>query len=572
MTLAALSPSSPGHAGFFRLFIEASPGRAGLTIGALCLAGLLEGLGVAFLLPIMASLTGAIDLGAASGGVDIPALAKDVFAAVGIPFTLGWLLFVMMSFILLKTVVAIAAMREVGKTAASVTAGLREKLIRALLGAGWPSYITLPLGRAGAALGPEAERVSQYYLMACITLSDAFLILVYFALALAMSWQMSVAAVVCGIVLMLALKGLVKVTRRAGMQQTHSLNELLKRLSDSLGSVKAIKSMGREGHYADLLMRDVDLLQGAHRRSYNSKEFLRLAREPILALFLAAGLYASAEIFKADLPSMLVLALVFLRMVMKFMTIQSNYQRMVEQESAFASMAGLLGNLQQNAEVFTGTKRPSLGESIAFENVSFSYGQGGVLQDFSRRFPARSLNMIVGPSGVGKTTLLDLLIGFYAPQSGTILIDGTDMQEIDLKAWRAAISYVPQDSGLFHDSVRNNIALGDEGVSDEHILEALRRAGAYEFVMALPQKLDENIGERGQRLSGGQRQRIAIARALVRRPLLLLMDEPTSALDGANESALMQVLQTLKSDLTILMITHNPALKPYADHVLELSP
>ncbi|HRQ60028.1 MAG TPA: ABC transporter transmembrane domain-containing protein, partial [Alphaproteobacteria bacterium] len=318
MTSPSAPPTAPGHSGFIRLFFEASALRSSLTIAALCLAGLLEGVGVAFLLPIMASLTGAIDLGAASGGFDIPGMAKSAFSAVGLPFTLGWLLAVMMFFILAKTAVAITAMREVGKTAAFVTASLREKLIRALLGAGWGSYITLPLGRAGAALGPEAERVSQYYLMTCITIADAFLILVYFGLALMMSWQMSIAAFVCGTILMLALRGLVKVTRRAGAQQTHSLNELLKRLSDSLGSVKAIKSMGREGHYAGLLMRDVGLLQGAHEKSYFSKEFLRLAREPILALFLAAGLYASAEIFKADLPSMLVLALVFLRMVMKF--------------------------------------------------------------------------------------------------------------------------------------------------------------------------------------------------------------------------------------------------------------
>ncbi|MCD8525934.1 MAG: ABC transporter ATP-binding protein/permease, partial [Alphaproteobacteria bacterium] len=493
----------------------------------------------------------------------------------GLPFTLGWLLFVMMSFILLKTAIAITAMREVGRTAAHVTAHLREKLIRALLGANWPSYITLPLGRAGSALGPEAERVSQYYLMACTTLSDAFLILVYFLLALAMSWQMSIAAMAAGIVLMLSLRGLVKVTRRAGMQQTTSLNDLLKRLSDSLGSVKAIKSMGREDHYAGLLMKDVTLLEGAHHKSYFSKEFLRLAREPILAIFLAVGLYASSEIFHADLPSMMVLALVFLRMVMKFMAIQSNYQRMVEQESAFTSMHGLLTDLQHNAEIFTGDKTPKLAKSITFKNVSFSYRtekDAAVLHEFSESFKAKKLGMIVGPSGSGKTTLVDLLIGFYAPHEGEILIDGTPLSKIDMHKWRQAISYVPQDSGLFNDTIRNNITLGDESVSDTQILEALQQAGAYEFVMALPGHLEENIGERGQRLSGGQRQRVAIARALVRKPLLLLMDEPTSALDAKNETALMDVLASIKKQVTILMITHNTDLKKWADTVVEIRP
>lgn len=571
-----LSPSpKPGHAGFLKLFFEARLSRSLLTVGALCLAGVFEGVGVAFLLPVIAALTGGMGLMAGTGAGDITLAARGFFEAFHIPFTLGWMLFVMMAFLLIKMVIAILAMREVGKTAALVTANLREKMIRALLGASWPSYITLPLGRAGSALGPEAERVSQYYLMACTTLADAFLILVYFALALVMSWQMSVAALVAGFILMLSLRGLVKVTRAAGMQQTRSLNDLLKRLSDSLGSVKAIKSMGREGHYADLLMKDVTLLQGAHRKSYFSKEFLRLSREPILALFLAVGLYASAAIFKADLPSMLVLALVFLRMVMKFMSIQSNYQRMVEQESAFASMHGLLSDLEGKAEVFTGTKTPVLEKAIALKDISFSYqteAHSTVLKNLSQDFKARSLNMIVGPSGSGKTTILDLLIGFYAPQSGEILIDGVGFSDIDMKAWRQSISYVPQDSGLFNDSVRNNITLGDESVSEADIVEALRKAGAYEFTIALANGLEENIGERGQRLSGGQRQRIAIARALVRKPLLLLLDEPTSALDHENETALMEVLKALKSDLTILMITHNQGLKKWADHVLEMTP
>lgn len=575
MTSHPKAPQNTGHTGFLKLFFEAQLSRSLVTVGALCLAGVFEGVGVAFLLPVIAALTGGVDMMAGSGTGDITLAARGFFEVLNIPFTLGWMLFVMMAFLILKTAIAILAMREVGKTAAGVTAHLREKMIRALLGASWPSYITLPLGRAGSALGQEAERVSQYYLMACTTLSDIFLILVYFALALVMSWQMSLAAVVAGIILMLSLRGLVKVTRAAGMQQTHSLNDLLKRLSDSLGSVKAIKSMGREEHYAGLLMKDVTLLQGAHRRSYFSKEFLRLSREPILALFLAVGLYASSEIFKADLPSMLVLALVFLRMVMKFMSIQSNYQRMVEQESAFTSMHGLLSDLEGKAEVFAGTKTPSLDKAITLKDLSFSYqmeGHAVVLKDLSQTFKAKSLNMIVGPSGSGKTTILDLLIGFYAPQAGGILIDDTPLSAIDMKAWRRSISYVPQDSGLFNDSVRNNITLGDESVSDADIYDALRKAGAYDFTIALAKGLEENIGERGQRLSGGQRQRIAIARALVRKPLLLLLDEPTSALDHDNETALMDVLKTIKNDLTILMITHNQALKKWADTVLEMRP
>lgn len=374
---------------------------------------------------------------------------------------------------------------------------------------------------------------------------------------------------------MFSFRRIVRMTRRAGFQQTASLNDLLKRLSDALGSVKAIKAMAREDHYAGLLRHDVRLLEGAHRDSHFSKEILRFMREPIMAVLMAAGLYFAAYHSQTDFSSLMVLALVFLRMVMSFMAVQSSYQRMTEQESSFYSVSRLIEQLEGQKEILDGTETPSLNETLTFKDVRFSYENqqhAPVLRDFSASFPARKLNMIVGPSGAGKTTLLDLIIGFHQPESGDIFLDGTPLHTINKHEWRRALSYVPQDSGLFNDTVYNNIALGDETISEHAVWSALEKSGADEFVRALPKGLQDNVGERGQRLSGGQRQRIAIARALVRGPLLLLLDEPTSALDHKNETALMDVLKDLSKDLTVIMITHNTNLKPYADQVIEISP
>ena len=177
---------------------------------------------------------------------------------------------------------------------------------------------------------------------------------------------------------------------------------------------------------------------------------------------------------------------------------------------------------------------------------------------------------IVGNSDSGKTTLIDLITGLLQPRSGTILIDDTPVSELDIKAWRQMIGYVPQETQLLHDTVLHNVTLDDPGLCNADAERALKDAGAWEFVAALPEGMDSIVGERGEKLSGGQRQRIMIARALVHHPKLLILDEATSALDPGSEAAIRQTIQQLRGKLTLLAISHQTALIDAADRVYRL--
>ena len=183
---------------------------------------------------------------------------------------------------------------------------------------------------------------------------------------------------------------------------------------------------------------------------------------------------------------------------------------------------------------------------------------------------AGSLTTLVGPSGTGKTTIVDLTIGLLSPTSGRILLDGRPLQEVDLKQWRNLIGYVPQDTILLHDSVLHNVTLGDPALRVEDAERALHAANAWGFISAMPDGIHTVVGERGGKLSGGQRQRIAIARALVNQPRLLVLDEATSALDRESEEAVCQTMESLKGQLTILAISHNRALVQAADRVYKM--
>ncbi|MCU0533020.1 MAG: ATP-binding cassette domain-containing protein [Hydrococcus sp. Prado102] len=195
---------------------------------------------------------------------------------------------------------------------------------------------------------------------------------------------------------------------------------------------------------------------------------------------------------------------------------------------------------------------------IHFENVSFAYPESEkiVLDEVNLWIPKGKMIALVGASGAGKSTIADLLSRFYDPSAGRITVDGEDLRDYDLKSYRQAMGIVSQDTYLFNNSVRYNISYGLENVPDEAVIEAAKRANAYDFIIQLPQGFDTTIGDRGVLLSGGQRQRIAIARALVRNPDLLILDEATSALDTVSEQLIQQAIEELCQERTTLAIAH----------------
>ncbi len=214
---------------------------------------------------------------------------------------------------------------------------------------------------------------------------------------------------------------------------------------------------------------------------------------------------------------------------------------------------------------------PGLQEEIAFRDVSFAYRPGElVLSDISFRVPRGSVVALVGPSGAGKTTLLDLLARFYEVSEGSIAMDGTDIRDFPLRGLRGALGIVSQETVLFHDTVRANIAYGSRHASQEEIERAAKAAYAHDFVTQLPQGYDTVVGERGTELSGGQRQRLAIARAILRDPPILVFDEATSALDTEAERIVQQAIERLLEGRTVFVIAHRLSTVQRADQILVL--
>jgi ATP-binding cassette subfamily C protein len=314
-----------------------------------------------------------------------------------------------------------------------------------------------------------------------------------------------------------------------------------------------------------MLEKKTHRLNKALQKQVFNKEILKALQEHLSMVFLAAGFYILMVYWQMPLSSVMVLAFLVARLLKQFNKVQERYQEMIIYESAYWSIKDTIKNMVQERETLNGRRKPVFEREVCLKNIDFSYDKNQVLHDVSLRFPAGCISAISGSSGSGKTTIVDLIIGLLRPQQGEVWIDDQPLAQIDLKTWRRMIGYIPQETILLHDTVMINITLGDPKLTEQDVKDALKVAGAWDFVASMPLGIYSLVGERGGKLSGGQRQRIAIARAIVHKPKLLILDEATSALDPQSEQAICETLRQLRGQLTILAISHQAALANIAD-------
>jgi subfamily B ATP-binding cassette protein MsbA len=384
----------------------------------------------------------------------------------------------------------------------------------------------------------------------------------YLAILLSISWQLTIVSSILGVFLAAVNQLFVRRSKKFGETITLTAKQQTNKLLELLTGIRLIKGTSNETYELESIKKDIEEREKAGLDAQINSAIISPLNEIggviIIAFIILAGRYLFKDQLASLAPILLTYLYVLFRALPLISQLNSTRGQILGNVSAVDVVTDFLdrGNkpFQKNGTiVYRG-----LETGIRFEKVRFAYpGHDNlVLKEIDIYLPKGKMIALVGASGAGKSTIADLLPRFYDPTGGRILVDGKDLRDYQIKTLRKAMGIVSQDTFLFNHTVRYNIAYGLTDVGDAEIIEATKRANAYEFITALPAGLDTEIGDRGLRLSGGQKQRLAIARALLRDPDILILDEATSALDTVSERLVQEAIEELCRERTTLVIAH----------------
>jgi len=530
----------------------------------------MEGISLLMLVPLL-QLVG---LNAQEGSIGrLAEFVSSIFSIIGIRPTLIAVLCVYVF------VVIIHSLLRRWETSVSLTleyefvVRLREKLYRSIANTNWLFFARNRISDFTHALTIEMERVgaATYYILNL--LATGIVAIVYILFALKLSAMMTGLVFLCGVVLMFLLKKKTKIAYETGEGLSDAMSGLYNAISEHLNGMKTAKSYGVEERHVEIFRGLAEQVRHMYTHAVQNQAEINYWFNIGSIIILSVILYVSIQILSIPAAGVLLLLFLFARVMPKLSSIQQNFQSFINMLPSFTRIMESQKRCEEAAESKTQiNEKIDMGAGIRLNKISFSYdGNSPVIKDLDIAIMPGQTTAIVGPSGAGKSTIADLLMGLIGPDQGQILVDGKELRLEKVKAWREQIGYVPQDTFLFNDTAKANLLWAKPDASEEEIHQSLKFAAAEEFISGLPKGLETILGDRGVLISGGERQRLALARALLRKPSLLILDEATSFLDSENEKRIQNAIEKLHGQMTILVISHRLSTIRGADviHVIE---
>ena len=531
-----------------------------------------SGISILLLIPILGSVGVTIGTSAASA---VGEAFRDLMLALGVSPSLGLALLVFVSISALHSLLLWYQAGMNARLRIGFVLLQQNRLCDAISRAHWPLFLQIRQQDVAHALSIEAERLLKGLNALLSLISSVALAVVYMLFSAFLSPWMTGIASLCAVALAPFVIPHARSARGSGVKLTKLTSHLYRDVLDHLAGVKEAKSMGAESYHVREFAKVASAASQTRIRFETAKGAALFVFSCGTAVTVSLVVYVAIDVLNMAATELLLLIIIYSRLTPRVLKIQNDYQDLVHTLPAYANIVNLQDTCAVAAEKrqSDSTGQPfTLTHDIELKDVGFRYSADSdvwALRHVNLTLTAGSVTAVVGQSGSGKSTLADILLGLLNPEEGQVCVNGTRIHD-QLSAWRGTIGYVPQDTFLLHDTIRANLLWGNPTASEDEIHDVMRLASIDDVVTALPNRLDTVVGERGARLSGGERQRIALARALLRKPSLLILDEATSALDPANQACIQHSLERLSGRLTMVVIAHQQSAIVNAQQVVVL--
>ncbi|MDM5313207.1 ABC transporter ATP-binding protein [Peribacillus frigoritolerans] len=547
-----------------------------LYINLICmiLIGFLEGVGIFLLIPLI-GLTGILDISTE----EVPFLSWVNELFIGIPETISLIL--ILGFYVILMVGQSIFKRNQTILGVKIQQGfirhLRDEAYGSLLQVNWGFYLKKRKTDIINIMTNETFNVSAGINLFLQFLSSLIFTFIQTCIALYLSVTMTSFIIVFGLILIFFSRKFIKKSQSLGKETFQLTQTYLAGITDHLNGMKDIKSNSLEDSHLSWFLSLTEKMEKNRIKLTTLNTTSQMIFKIVSSVLIAILVFFSIKMFSAQPAQLMLIMVIFSRLWPRFTSIQSNLEQLGSTLPSFKALLDLQNECREARELYESDykniKSIEIKKGLDCRHVYFRYNPNEstyALKNINVHIPSNRMTAIVGRSGAGKSTLIDLLMGLNQPDRGEVRIDDISLSSDHLLSLRKSISYIPQDPFLFNATIRENLMIIDPNASDESIWESLGFAAADDFVSRLPQGLDTLIGDRGVRLSGGERQRLVLARAILRKPAILVLDEATSALDTENEAKIQAAIERLKGTMTIIVIAHRLSTIRNADQVLVM--
>ena len=496
---------------------------------------------------------------------------EEIIITLGLGFDLWMLLFIYFAIVLVKSLFDVSAMYLILSMKYRLMKETVLETYQAIFSARWYFFVKEKQGKLLNTFTREISGMGDCLAGTGRLFAEILKLAMYLILLFYISWQVALVGFGFSFLVGIPLLSLGKLTYKFGKKNTSTANDWLSAIQENFSLAKIIIGFSLQKKSENVIKEKCE----KHQKATIASQLFTLSISSIYVPLGVLGiiiLFYAGKYFSLALSEIGILVVAYMKIIpiMKNIVNEKNVIDMVF--PSYEQIMNMIKDAKKMNQTSGNIAFKNINKSIKIKDISFTYPNNKpVINNLSLQIKKGQMIAIVGESGSGKSTLIDVIMGFNDPTSGDILIDDTPLKKYDINSYREKIGYVPQGGDLFHASITQNIKWANEKATNEQIQHMCKEAYADSFIKSFPEGYETLVGDRGIRLSGGQLQRIALARALIRKPEILILDEATSSLDSKSEKNIQEALNTIARKTTIIVIAHRLSTILKADHIFVIN-